>query len=169
MICCKADKDRFITGTNVENVFNPNLIMYLGGRISIAFRKYTQTFEPIDVTNASDYTENPLIDYGINLFLLHGHTSNDLCIQYKDIVFCGDLCMNGFMASKNSPMWIEDNNKLVSSWEYLTNIKEIKYLMPGHGNPIEVNTLKENIQNQKNRKLYKLKKIIYSNQDTIEE
>ncbi|MCR4662142.1 MAG: hypothetical protein K5765_09135 [Clostridia bacterium] len=94
LISVKDDQERFMRGTNEENVYKSTLLFWLSSKVSIALRKYTQTFEPIDITNAIDYIDQPLNKYDINLFLLHGHTSNDLCIQYKDIVFCGDICMS---------------------------------------------------------------------------
>ncbi|MCR4662188.1 MAG: MBL fold metallo-hydrolase [Clostridia bacterium] len=155
LICVFDDKERFASGANVEDIYNPNWFLNFTSKISVAFRKYTQCFEPVVYENRIDYSQQPLKEYGIELFLLHGHTSNDLCVRYKDIIFCGDICMNGILSTKHSPMWIEDNDKLIESWKYLIT-QDAKWLYPAHGKPFLLKDLENVIDYQQNRKLRKL-------------
>ena len=154
LITLPAEKERLLSGVNNKNVYISQKSMILINRISASLPAF-QTFEPLDATDALDAETQPLEEEGITFFVLHGHTDNDLCFKVDDKLFVGDLCMNGAGSTGHSPMWIEDNVKLVKSWEELLK-KEGDTLYVGHGKPFPKTELAQFIEKQFKRKIVKL-------------
>lgn len=156
LICLPAEKDRLLSGVNEKNVYIAQKSALLINRISAASKTF-QTFEPVDASDATDAETQPLLSEGIEFFTLHGHTDNDLCFQVDDKLFVGDVCMNGAGSTGHSPLWIEDNEKLVESWREILK-KSAVYLYVGHGKPFEKDDLAKFVEKQANRKICKLYK-----------
>lgn len=155
LVCATEDKDRFLSGWNVEETFISRFDLWLLSKLSVLFRRFTQKFPPVTYQNVVDADEQPLLQYGITLQKLSGHTQNDLCAYYKDMIFCGDICMNGTGATNHAPMWIENNDKLVESWEKLLQ-SNAKTLCPTHGKPFPLQDLSKCVEKQRNKTLKKL-------------
>ena len=157
LICTSDHVARLKTGINEMDVYISDLVNLITSKFSVAFKKITQCFEPVEYDKVVDPMTQPLIDQGLDFFLLKVHTSSDLCVKYKDIIFCGDVCMNGMGSKVHSPMWIEDNAALADSWEILSN-REESTLYPAHGKPFERSAIASLVEAQRNRKIYKLYK-----------
>lgn len=155
LVCVTADKKRFLSGWNVEETYISRFDLWLTSKLSVACRKITQKFPPVTYDKVIDASEQPLSPYGMELTILSGHTSNDLCLRYEDKIFCGDICMNGAGASNHSPMWIEDNEKLVQSWEKLLET-DATTLYPAHGKPFPLKNLIPCVEKQRAKKIKKL-------------
>ena len=154
LICLPAEKERLLSGVNEKNVFLSRKCLFLINRMSAASPRL-QTFEPIDIEGSLDAETQPLKEEGITFFVLHGHTDNDLCFQVEDKLFIGDIAMNGTGATGYSPLWIEDNAKLVESWKKLIAM-EGETLYVGHGKPFPKSALAKCVDKQEKRKLCKL-------------
>ena len=154
LITLPAERERLLSGVNEKNVYISRRSAFLINRISAATQRL-QTFEPVDAEGAIDAETQPLLEEGIRFFVLHGHTDNDLCFQVEDKLFVGDICMNGAGSTGHSPLWIEDNDKLVESWKQLTAM-EGESLYVGHGKPFPKTDLTRFIAKQEKRKLCKL-------------
>ena len=149
-----AERERLLSGENDKDVYISRPCAFLLNRISAATKRL-QTFPPVDATDAVDAMTQPLTEEGVTFFALHGHTDNDLCFRLDDKLFVGDVCMNGLAASGYSPIWIEDNDKLVESWRELIR-SDAEYLYPGHGKPFPRSELEKYVEKQAKRKLCKL-------------
>ena len=154
LICLPAEKERLLSGVNEKNVFLSRKSLFLINRMS-AVSPRLQTFEPIDLEGSLDAETQPLKEEGITFFVLHGHTDNDLCFQVEDKLFIGDIAMNGAGATGYSPLWIEDNAKLVESWKKLVAM-EGETLYVGHGKTFPKSALAKRVDKQEKRKLCKL-------------
>ncbi len=154
LICLPAEKERLLSGVNEKNVWISRKAFFLINRISAATPRL-QTFEPIDISGSLDAETQPLAEEGITFFVLHGHTDNDLCLKVDDKLFIGDICMNGAGATGFSPLWIEDNEKLVESWKQLLSM-DGDFLYTGHGKPFPKTALTNYVDKQAKRKLCKL-------------
>ena len=156
LICLPTERDRLLSGVNVKDVMISRRSLCWINRISAATPRF-QTFEPLDIADATDAETQPLAEQGITFFVLHGHTDNDLCFRVEDKLFIGDICMNGTGSEGHSPLWIEDNDKLLESWRTLLET-EGDYLYVGHGKPFPKADLSKFIDKQSRRKLCKLLK-----------
>ena len=156
LICLPAERERLLSGVNEKRVYLSRPSLFLINRLSASLSRF-QTFEPVDITGALDPETQPLAKEGITFFVLHGHTDNDLCLRVDDKIFVGDICMRGAGATGYSPLWIEDNAKLVESWRALLE-GEGEYLYPGHGKPFLKSRLAERVEKQARRRLCKLYK-----------
>ena len=156
LITLPAERDRLLAGVNEKKVYISRRSTLLINRISAASPRF-QTFEPIDITDALDAETQPLSAEGFTFFVLHGHTDNDLSFRVDDKLFIGDICMNGMGSTGHSPLWIEDNEKLVESWKRILTT-EGEYLYLGHGKPFKKSDLSKYIDKQSKRKLCKLYK-----------
>jgi len=154
LICLPAERERLLSGVNEKNVYISRRGMILINRISASTSRF-QTFEPMDIEGSIDAETQPLAREGITFFVLHGHTDNDLCFKVDDKLFVGDICMNGVGAAGHSPLWIEDNEKLVESWKEIIAM-DGEYLYVGHGKPFPKNELVTYIDKQAKRKICKL-------------
>ena len=154
LICLPAERERLLSGVNEKNVYISRRGSFLINRISAATSR-VQTFAPVDTAEAIDAEGQPLAEEGVTFFVLHGHTDNDLCFKVEDKLFVGDICMNGAGSVGHSPLWIEDNDKLVTSWRELLAM-EGEYLYVGHGKPFLKEELSAYLDKQEKRKLRKL-------------
>ena len=154
LICLPAERDRLLSGVNVKDVYISRRILLPINRLSAASRRF-QTFEPVDASGAIDPETQPLASEGITFCTLHGHTDNDLCLRVEDKIFVGDVCMNGIGSTGHSPLWIEDNERLVESWRRIV-ASDAVYLYPGHGKPFPKSDLAKFVGKQAKRKLCKL-------------
>lgn len=154
LICLPAERERLLSGANVKEVYLSRKSLFLINRLSAALSRF-QTFEPVDVAGSLDAETQPLAEEGITFFVLHGHTDNDLCFRVDDNLFIGDICMNGVGAAGYSPLWIEDNAKLVESWRAIL-ATDAERLYVGHGKPFPKTALAEYVDKQSRRKLCKL-------------
>ena len=155
LIYITDDKERLLSGKNVEDVSISSKGNLFTSRISVALRKFTQTFPPVTYEKVVDAHKQPLLPYGYRFHFFKGHTSNDLCLQWGDKLFCGDLCMNGYGAVNHSPMWIEDNETLLNSWEELLKL-DVTTLYPAHGKPFPLAELPDALAKRRQKKVYKL-------------
>lgn len=154
LILVQEDKERALRGKNVEDVFISRRDYWLLSKCSVALSHYTQEFPPVTAESIDPLTQ-PLAEYGMTFSLLHGHTSNDLCLRIGDDLYCGDICMSGAGAANHSPMWIENNDLLVQSWEEIL-ASGVKTIYPAHGKPFTTQTLAACLEKQRGRKVYKL-------------
>ncbi len=140
LISAEGNRMRIAAGKNDMETFIssfPNLIL---SKLSVAFVGTTQCFPPVTAP-AIDPKEQPLKDYGIFFKILKGHTECDLVVQVGEVLFCGDLLMNGAGALKLAPMWIKNKFEMVKSWEKILKITNVKTIYPGHGKPFSVSLL----------------------------
>lgn len=154
LICLPAERERLLSGANERNVYVSKRSTFLINRISAALPRF-QTFEPMDIEGAIDAETQPLLADGITFFVLHGHTDNDLCFRVDDKLFVGDICMSGVGAAGHSPIWIEDNVKLVESWRTLLTL-DGEYIYTGHGKPFPRSDLARYVDKQAKRRIVKL-------------
>ena len=155
LLSLPEERERLLSGVNEKNVYLSRRGAFIINRISAAL-SCLQTFEPVEAAAVDPMTQ-PLQEEGFTFFVLHGHTDNDLCFQVDDKLFVGDVCMNGAGATGYSPLWIEDNYKLVESWKaLLSHPGETLYV--GHGKPFSKIHLSDYINKQSQRKLCKLYK-----------
>ena len=155
LIYITDDKARLLSGKNVEDVYISSKGNLFTSRLSVAFRSVTQTFPPVTYEKVVDAHAQPLLPYGYRFLFFKGHTSNDLCLLTEDKLFCGDLCMNGYGAVDHSPMWIEDNDALLQSWEELLKL-DVTTLYPAHGKPFPLRDLADALEKRRAKKIYKL-------------
>ena len=155
LIYLTDDKERLLSGKNVEKTYISRWDNLLISKVSVAFRKITQTFPPVTYEKVVDAREQPLAAFGYEFLAFKGHTSNDLCLLAGDKLFCGDLCMNGAGAADHSPMWIEDNEALLTSWEQLLKTPATT-LYPAHGKPFPLADLAPALQKRRTKKVYEL-------------
>ena len=154
LICLPAERERLLSGVNEKDVYISRPILYPINRLSASLSRF-QTFEPVDIEGSIDAETQPLKEEGISFFVLHGHTDHDLCFKVDDKLFVGDVCMNGAGATGYSPIWIEDNEKLVQSWREILAMDAV-YIYTGHGKPFPKSELEKYVDKQAQRKLRKL-------------
>ena len=154
LICLPTERERLLSGVNEKKVWISRKWLLPLNRISASSSRF-QTFEPVDAAGAVDAETQPLKEEGITFFVLHGHTDNDLCFQVDDKLFVGDVCMNGIGAAGHSPIWIEDNAKLVESWRSILAM-DGALLYVGHGKPFPKDELADCVEKQARRRICRL-------------
>lgn len=131
-------------------------IMALFGKGAHKFPKLNYEFE----NNLIFYNspEGKVLQENLSLKFIEtpGHTSCSISLLYKKILFCGDAAMNGFPSLNNITIWIENLKEYKSSWKKMIELNPEK-IYTGHGKPIIIKNLLNNIGEIENRKLLKLK------------
>ncbi len=114
--------------------------------------KYLDRFIKIDFKNIKNI-ENLL--QGKILFT-PGHTADSISLKRGNIIFCGDVAMNGVPSSKRITIWIEDKKTFYDSWNLMIREK-VKFIYPAHGKPFRSSDLKKYRKYISQRRLYRLK------------
>lgn len=149
-------KARLEAGKNDMNVYISSLTNLFTSYISVIFVETTQCFPAVFTDKVINYKTQPLAEYGIEFIELSGHTISDMGIKYGDILFCGDVCMNGIPSTKHFPLWLENKFELIKTWEKIIAMDDIKMLYPGHGKPFDKKALSKYIEFWRSRGVYKL-------------
>ena len=145
------DKLRLEAGKNNMKTYVPGLFSLISSKISTMFVERTQTFPAVFYDNYADAKTQPLSDYGIEFIFLSGHTECDLCVKFEDKLFCGDICMNGILATKHAPLWISNKFNMLDSWRTIRRSDDIKIIYPSHGKPFAASELDKCIDYWKNK------------------
>lgn len=153
-----ADKTRLEAGKNNLNTYISTFTALIVSKCTIIFTDKTQIFPAVKYDKVIDADVQPLADYGIEFIKLKGHSEHDLCVKYKDVLFCGDICISSFGSTRFAPYWIYNKYDLVDSWRKIFNDKEIVYLLPGHGKPILRKKLLKSIEYWRNKGVFPLYK-----------
>lgn len=156
LIYNEKGKLRLEAGKNDMNVYVSSLTNLFTSYISVLFVETTQCFPAVFTDKVLDYKTQPLQEYGIEFVELAGHTNADLGIKFGDILFCGDIAMNGIPSTKHFPLWLENKYELLRSWEKIIAMEDIKMLYPIHGKPFDKKELSKYIEFWRERGVYKL-------------
>ncbi len=116
------------------------------GKLVLLLNKFggNDKFKPVvpDTIITNDYYTNK---FGFDMTIIHtpGHTNDSLTIIIDNkFAFVGDTLFNIF-PNTISPIFIDDPDKLKSSWKRLLDLK-CNYYFPGHGDKISWEILKRN-------------------------
>ncbi len=156
LIYNEKGKPRLEAGKNDMNVYISSLTNLFLSYASVIFVDKTQCFPAVFTDNVLDYKTQPLSEYGIEFIELSGHTSADLAVKYQDMLFCGDICMNGIPSTKHFPLWLENKFEVIKSWEKIIDMKDIKTLYPAHGKPFDKTELSKYIEYWRVKGVFKL-------------
>ncbi len=155
---------RLEAGKNNMNVFVSTFFGLLGSRYTTTFVDKYQCFPSVKTDTFVPYTAHPLAEYGFSFIPLSGHTDADLAIKVGSDLFCGDICMNVFPATKHCPVWLENKFELMKSWETILSDHEIATIYPAHGKAFDLKELSKDLAYWRDKgvfKLFKTKKNIY--------
>lgn len=84
-----------------------------------------------------DGTSQPFRDSGIQatVLMLPGHTGDSIGLLLDNgSLFCGDAAMNGFPSKARHPLWIENMQEFIKSWDVMLGCEPVK-IYPAHGRP----------------------------------
>jgi glyoxylase-like metal-dependent hydrolase (beta-lactamase superfamily II) len=130
-------KARLEAGKNDLNVYVNSYLSSFISHITTSIMKKSQFFPSVQTENYIDWAAQPLKKYGIELIELGGHTISDVGLKIGNVLFCGDVFMNGAGSVRHFPAWCENKFQLMKSWEKIIKNTEIITIYPGHGKPFQ--------------------------------